>query len=71
MLFRSKIGSGDKFDLTALPSDKNTELVFYCNGTPCWKGYKAADRAIKGGYKRVYWYRDGLPSWEAKGYPTE
>ncbi len=32
---------------------------------------KGADAAIKAGYKQVYWFRDGLPAWSAKGYPTE
>jgi rhodanese-related sulfurtransferase len=46
-------------------------MVFYCNGSPCWRGYKGADAAIKAGYKKVSWFRDGLPAWESKGFPTE
>lgn len=67
----AKTGPEDKFDLAKLPGDKNKAMVFYCNGSPCWKGYKAADGAIKAGYKKVYWFRDGIPAWEAKGLPTE
>lgn len=67
----AKTGPGDKFDLAKLPADKNKPLVFYCNGSPCWKGYKAADHAIKAGYKKVHWFRDGMPAWEGKGLPTE
>ena len=67
----SKIDAADKFDLGKLPGDKNKAMVFYCNGSPCWKGYKAADAAIKAGYKQVNWFRDGLPAWDAKGYATE
>ena len=67
----AKTGPGDKIDLGKLPGDKNKPLVFYCNGSPCWKGYKAADQAIKAGYKKVAWFRDGLPAWEGKGLPTE
>ena len=67
----SKVDAADKFDAAKLPGDKNKDLVFYCNGSPCWKGYKAAEVAIKAGYKRVSWFRDGLPAWEAKGYATE
>jgi len=63
--------SQDSFDLSKLPADKNTALVFYCNGAECWKGYKASAAAIKAGYKTVYWLRLGLPEWKAKGYPTE
>lgn len=67
----SKLSPDDKFDMTKLPADKNTNLVFYCNGSPCWKGYKGAAAAIKGGYKHVFWFRDGLPAWVNKGLPTE
>jgi rhodanese-related sulfurtransferase len=67
----SKTSPVDSFDLAKLPSDKNKPVVFYCNGSPCWKGYKAAAKAIKNGYKQVYWFRDGAPAWAEKGYPTE
>ncbi len=67
----SKTSTVDSFDATKLPADKTKPIVFYCNGSPCWKGYKAAAAAIKHGYKQVYWFRDGAPAWAAKGYPTE
>ena len=67
----SKTGPEDKFDLAKLPADKNKDMVFYCNGSPCWKGYKAAAAAIKAGYKKVQWFRDGLPAWLEKGLPAE
>ena len=63
--------SQDSFDLGKLPSDKNAGLIFYCNGAECWKGYKAANAAIKAGYKTVYWFRLGFPDWKSKGYPVE
>lgn len=61
----------DSIDLSKLPADKSTGVLFYCNGADCWKGYKAAVAAIKAGYKTVYWLRLGLPEWKAKGFPTE
>jgi rhodanese-related sulfurtransferase len=67
----AKLDPKDSVDLSKLPADKNKALVFYCNGSPCWRGYKGADAAIKAGYKQVNWFRDGLPAWESKGYPTE
>jgi rhodanese-related sulfurtransferase len=67
----STLDPKDAFDLKKLPADKAKVMVFYCNGSPCWRGYKAADAAIKAGYKHVNWFRDGMPAWEAKSYPTE
>lgn len=67
----AKLDPADSFDLSKLPADKAKAMVFYCNGSPCWRGYKGAAAAIKAGYKNVAWFRDGLPAWEAKGYPTE
>lgn len=67
----SKLDAEDRFDLAKLPADKAKPLVFYCNGSPCWKGYKAAAAAIKAGYGKVFWYRDGLPAWKAAGHPVQ
>jgi rhodanese-related sulfurtransferase len=61
----------DTFDVAKLPADKGTAMVFYCNGSPCWKGYKGAAEAIKAGYQKINWYRDGIPAWKAAGYPVE
>lgn len=61
----------DKFDLAKLPANKNADIIFYCNAGACWKGYKASVAAIKAGYKKVHWFRGGLPEWGEKGLPTE
>jgi ABC-type phosphate/phosphonate transport system substrate-binding protein/rhodanese-related sulfurtransferase len=63
--------SVDKFDLSKLPQDKNAPMIFQCNGAECWYSYKAARYMVKRGFKRVYWYRTGLPAWKAAGYPIE
>lgn len=63
--------SVDKFDLTKLPQDKNAPMIFQCNGAECWYSYKAARYMAQRGFKRVYWYRTGLPAWKAAGYPIE
>ena len=44
-----------------------TPTVFHCNGAECWKSYKASRAAIAGGFAKVYWYRGGMPDWEASG----
>ena len=61
----------DSFDLSKLPSDKDTSVIFYCNAGECWKSYKACVAAVKAGYKSVYWLRGGIPEWKAKGFPVE
>lgn len=59
----------DDFDLTRLPADRQAALVLACNGAECWKSYKASRAALKAGYRKVYWFRGGLPAWRAAGLP--
>lgn len=61
----------DVFDLGKLPQDKNAPMIFQCNGAECWYSYKAARYMIKRGFKKVYWFRTGLPAWKAAGYPVQ
>ncbi|MDD5367015.1 MAG: PhnD/SsuA/transferrin family substrate-binding protein [Gallionellaceae bacterium] len=63
--------SVDRFDLARLPQDRNAPMIFQCNGAECWYSYKAARYMVKRGFKKVYWYRTGLPAWKAAGYPVE
>jgi rhodanese-related sulfurtransferase len=54
------------------PADKNSPIVFYCNGYPkCPRSVNAATIALGWGYKKVYVYLNGIPEWEQKGYPVE
>ena len=61
----------DNFDLDKLPPDKNATVVFYCNAGDCWKSYKASKLAVDAGFKRVHWFRGGLPEWRSKSLPVE
>ncbi len=55
-------GSQDDYSaILKLPKDK--ALVFYCNGSECWKSYKASIVIKKLGYTKIYWYRGGMPDW--------
>ncbi len=67
----STVDPADSMDLSKLPADKAQALVFYCNGSPCWRAFKGASAAIKAGYGQVFWYRDGMPAWKAAGHPVE
>ena len=62
-------GTLDKLDLSALPADKATPIIFACNGAECWKSYKGAKLAINAQHAKVYWFRGGFPEWKARGYP--
>ena len=42
-----------------------------CNGTECWKSYKATRTAVAAGYTKVYWFRGGMPEWREKHMPVE
>lgn len=57
----------DKF-LGLLPTDKNTRIIFYCNGVKCGKSKKAAAKTLELGYSNVWVYSEGMPVWEEMGY---
>lgn len=61
----------DQFDLAQLGGDRNTPLIFACNGAECWKSFKASHAALKAGYTKVHWFRGGFPEWRAAGLKTE
>jgi PQQ-dependent catabolism-associated CXXCW motif protein len=44
-------------------------LVLYCHDK-CWLSWNAAKRAIAAGYRRVYWFADGIEGWIAEGHMT-
>jgi len=50
---------------------KKTDIIVnYCNGVKCWRSSGAMVLLQDAGYKNLYWYRDGIPDWIKKGYPT-
>jgi rhodanese-related sulfurtransferase len=61
----------DKFDTKKLSVDKDTQIIIYCNGETCWKSFKASTALVKAGYKKVAWFRGGMPEWERKRFPVE
>lgn len=44
-------------------------IVVYCHER-CWLSWNAAKRAIRYGYRNVYWFPDGIEGWRAAGFPT-
>lgn len=49
--------------------NKETPVVFYCNGERCVRSTNAAKKAVSWGYHRVYWFRGGWQEWSKKGLP--
>ena len=50
---------------------KNQEVVIYCGGSNCHRSSGVCKRAVSWGWKKVYYFRDGYPGWEAAGYTSE
>ncbi|HEV7716839.1 MAG TPA: quinoprotein dehydrogenase-associated SoxYZ-like carrier [Steroidobacteraceae bacterium] len=42
-------------------------IVIYCHER-CWLSWNAAKRAIRYGYRHVYWFPDGIEGWRAAGF---
>lgn len=49
---------------------KDDILVNYCNGVKCWRSPGAILLLKHMGYKNLYWYRQGIPDWIKKDFPT-
>ena len=64
-------GSKDVWDISKLPADKAQPIIIQGNSPIGWRHYKASVLAVKAGYKKVYWLRNGIAEWKAKGLPLE
>jgi rhodanese-related sulfurtransferase len=60
-----------EFDISKLPSDKGTKILFHSDGPNGWKSFYASKAAIEAGYKNVMWMREGFATWKEKGYPID
>ncbi|WP_373035230.1 methyl-accepting chemotaxis protein [Sulfurimonas sp.] len=63
--------ANDTYHNSRLPADKQTNLIFYCNGVKCWKSYKAAVTSAKDGYTNVYWLKSGIGQWKKDGFKID
>jgi PQQ-dependent catabolism-associated CXXCW motif protein len=61
--YRSRLGR-------ATAGNVDVPLVVYCHEN-CWLSWNAAKRAIGYGYRRVYWFPDGIEGWTAAGKETK
>lgn len=55
-------------DLTR--NDPDRPIVLYCR-SQCWLSWNAARRTLSEGYRRVFWYPEGIEAWQSAGLPTE
>jgi rhodanese-related sulfurtransferase len=55
--------------LAAIPRDAT--LIVYCNGGNCDESEQVAKLINGSGYQKVYVMHDGIPGWQAMGYPSE
>jgi len=63
--------SQDSWDVSKLPADKAQPIIIQGNSPIGWRHYKASVLAVKAGYKKVYWLRNGIAEWKAKNFPVE
>lgn len=49
----------------------DTPVVSYCNAEKCHRAANGAKKLVSFGFTKVYYYRDGFPSWKNAGYPYE
>ena len=47
---------------------KGQEVVIYCMGPRCLLSSTACVKAVEWGFEKVYYFREGFPSWKAAGY---
>lgn len=59
------------FNERDLPTEKNTELVFYCSNPMCRKAPNAARRAKAMGYPNVRVMSAGIQGWLKERLPVE
>jgi rhodanese-related sulfurtransferase len=54
--------------LADLVADRQTPLLFYCNGVKCGRSVVAIKIARSCGYNNLSWFRGGFEEWREKGY---
>ncbi len=56
-------------DLQYIVANKDTKILFYCNGTRCLRSSDAIAKAKSWGYYKLYWIRGGWNEWTEKRLP--
>ena len=56
-------------ELEFIAPDRNTALLFYCNGVRCLRSSDSLTKAIEWGYTNLFWFRGGWKEWTEKRLP--
>ena len=56
-------------ELEFIATDKNTPLLFYCNGVRCLRSSDSLAKAVGWGYTNLFWFRGGWKEWTEKRLP--
>lgn len=59
----------DRKALAKHAGNRDTPLLFYCNGMRCLRSSNAVQKALEWGYNRLYWFRGGWVEWQEKRLP--
>lgn len=62
--------SASEYAVSELPTEKSTQLVFYCANTKCSASHMAAKRALEAGYSNVAVLPEGIAGWKSAGQKT-
>ena len=57
-------------ELEFIAPDKNTALLFYCNGVRCLRSSDSLTKAAGWGYTNLFWFRGGWKEWTDKRLPV-
>ncbi len=57
--------------LNVVGSKDDKWFVIYCNGAHCSLSYRSIEKAVKWGFKKIYYFRDGFRAWRIAGHPIE
>ncbi|MCW9025546.1 MAG: rhodanese-like domain-containing protein [Gammaproteobacteria bacterium] len=58
-------------ELEIFVPDKNSAIIFYCNGSRCLRSSDSARKALSWGYENIYWFRGGWKEWLEKKFPIQ
>jgi len=58
-------------DVEAFTIEKSAPFVIYGHGIDGWSAVYAVESAVKAGFTKVLWMREGYSGWVKAGLPTE